>query len=55
MQTVEKLADVFGVTLDELFGREQSAVQPETKLISAVRRLAPEQKDALFALIKTFI
>ena len=50
-----KLADVFGVTLDELFGREQSAVQPETKLISAVRRLAPEQKDALFALIKTFI
>ena len=55
LQTVEKLADVFGVTLDELFGREQSAVQPETKLISAVRRLAPEQKDALFALIKTFI
>ena len=55
LQTVEKLADVFGVTLDELFGREQSAVQPETKLISAVRRLSPEQKDALFALIKTFI
>lgn len=62
LRTVVNLADFFGVTLDELFGREQpsadSAVikadNTDAKLIGYIKRLSSAQKLALAELLKSF-
>ena len=58
LQTVVAIADIFNVSLDELFGREQTAIQArdnaESKLIAAVRRLSSEQKSALYNMLLSF-
>lgn len=58
LQTVVAIADIFNVSLDELFGREQTDIQvrdnAESKLIAAVRRLSSEQKSALYNMLLSF-
>lgn len=58
LDTVVALADVFDVSLDELFGREYTGASlfetSDARLIRAVRRLSPEQKAALYALLESF-
>ncbi len=60
LRTVVAIADVFGVTLDELFGRQGSfenvaAPQDEdAALIKCVKRLSKRQKSALWEMLKSF-
>lgn len=57
LQTVAALADLFDVSLDELFGRERIAAPIESedaRLLQIVRRLTPSQKAALYELLRSF-
>lgn len=58
LQTVVAIADIFNVSLDELFGREQADIQvrdnADNKLVAAVRRLSSEQKSALYNMLQSF-
>lgn len=59
-ESIVKLADVFGVTLDELFGRDAASIPPERdkereRLIHAVLSLRKEQQDALLTLLKPIL
>ena len=60
IQTIVRLADIFGVSIDELFGR--NAVPPEVEktegmdriLIHVIRKLSDAQKTALLSLLQSF-
>ena len=60
IQTIVRLADVFGVSIDELFGR--NAVPREVEktegmdriLIHVIRKLSDAQKTALLSLLQSF-
>lgn len=58
LQTVVAIADVFNVSLDELFGRVQTDIHMrdsvEVKLMTAVRGLSSEQKSALYNMLQSF-
>ncbi len=56
-ESIVKLADVFGVSLDELFGRETASIpsgldEERKRLIRTVLALNKEQQDALAILLK---
>lgn len=53
LATVVALADYFGVTLDELFGREEAAHSLDSKITNEVRRMTVEQKQALYYLLNS--
>ena len=58
-ESIVKLANVFGVTLDELFGRD-TPIPPELdkdreRLVRAVLSLHSEQQAALFTLLKSIL
>lgn len=54
--TLVRLADVFGVTLDELFGREErgSGIAENEPLYKMLSRLTKAQKTAIVNLILSF-
>lgn len=59
-ESIVKLADIFGVTLDELFGRDSAATALEPngereQLIRAVLSLRAEQQTALLTLLRAFL
>lgn len=60
-ETILRLAELFNVSVDELFGRsiEPAPVQFDTEtdfaLLRLLRRLSPEQKTAVKNLIDAFI
>ena len=58
LTTVAAIADFFGVTIDELFGREKTANTvfntADAALTYAIKRLTPAQKASLENLIKAF-
>lgn len=60
-ETILRLAELFNVSVDELFGRsfEPEPVQFDTEtdfaLLRLLRRLSPEQKTAVKNLIDAFI
>lgn len=60
-ETILRLAELFNVSVDELFGRsiEPAPVQFDTEadfaLLRLLRRLSPEQKTAVKTLIDAFI
>lgn len=57
LQTVVALADLFDVSLDELFGRDHvygELAQADAELLQAVRRLSAQQKAALTELLRSF-
>lgn len=52
-----KLAELFGVSVDELLGRERAAVPPEVgdrRLLRAIRKLTDGQREALLRLLEAF-
>ena len=52
-----KLAELFGVSVDELLGRERAAVPPEVgdrRLLRAIRKLNDGQREALLRLLEAF-
>ena len=53
--TILKLAELFNVSLDELFGRDQlqTATEMEEPLYRMIARLSKEQKDAVVNLIQS--
>lgn len=57
-ETLVKLADVFGVTLDELFGRNGNkiteVVKAEYSFYRLIRRLKENQVDALKNFLSAF-
>lgn len=54
-----KVADLFGVTLDELFGREQPSLETrgpaetDRLILRSIRMLNDEQKDTLLEFLQT--
>lgn len=58
-ESIVKLADVFDVTLDELFGRDAPIPaeldEDRERLIRAVLSLRKEQQAALFTLLKPIL
>ena len=59
LDTIVKLADLFGVTLDELFGREAINEVNKTRgvdrqLISCITRLSDTQKYSLLQFLREF-
>lgn len=59
-ESIVKLADVFGVSLDELFGRDTAAVpsgldEERERLIRTVLALRREQQEALAVLLKPIL
>ena len=58
-ESIVKLANVFGVTLDELFGRDipysAGLDEDRERLIHAVLTLRKEQQDALLTLLKPIL
>lgn len=57
---IVQLADIFGVSLDELFGREGSMLETDKLegldrlLVKKMRELSDEQKAALLSFLKGF-
>ena len=57
-ETILKLAEIFDITIDELFGREQldfnrqPAVGVEYNILKSVRQLTETQKFALLQFLK---
>ena len=58
-ESIMKLADIFGVSLDELFGRDvpipAELDEDRERLIRAVLSLRKEQQTALFTLLKPLL
>lgn len=57
LETVVAIADVFDVSLDELFGRElkiQVKDDIDIKLDRLIRKLSDAQKNALYEMLKNF-
>ncbi len=59
-ESIVKLADVFGVSLDELFGRDTALIpagldEERERLIRAVLALRKDQQDALALLLKPIL
>lgn len=57
LETVVAIADVFDVSLDELFGRElkiQVKDDIDIKLDRLIRKLSDAQKSALYEMLKNF-
>lgn len=60
LRTVVAIADVFGVTLDELFDRQGSfknvagTQDEDAALVKCVKRLSKRQKSALWEMLKSF-
>lgn len=59
-ESIVKLADVFGVSLDELFGRDTASIpagldEERERLIRAVLALRKDQQDALALLLKPIL
>lgn len=57
LETVAAIADVFDVSLDELFGRElkiQVKDDIDIKLDRLIRKLSDAQKNALYEMLKNF-
>lgn len=58
---IVQLADIFGVSLDELFGREGSMLETDKLegldrlLVKKIRELSDEQKAALLSFLKGFV
>lgn len=58
---IVRLADIFGVSLDELFGREGSMLETDKLegldrlLVKKMRELSDEQKAALLSFLKGFV
>ena len=58
---IVRLADIFGVSLDELFGREGSMLETDKLegldrlLVKKIRELSDEQKAALLSFLKGFV
>lgn len=58
LQTVVMLADVFGITLDELFGRKPVEINRDTteqKIVRAVRMLDESKRLAILNMLESFI
>lgn len=56
-ENLVKLAELFGVSVDELLGRERAAVPPEVgdrRLLRAIRKLNDGQREALLRLLEAF-
>ena len=59
-ETIVKLAEIFDVTIDELFGRDPSAINRQTPtgveytILKRVRELTEPQKFALLQLLREF-
>ncbi len=59
-ETIVKLAEIFDVTIDELFGREPCAISKQTPtgveytILKRVRELTEAQKFALLQLLREF-
>ena len=56
LETLEKMADVFGVSLASLFEGVEKKPEPsalEAELLSLFRRVPEERRHAVLALIKT--
>lgn len=51
--TVVALADYFGVTLDELFARQERVNSVDADIVRIVRGMSPERKEALLMLLST--
>lgn len=57
LETVVAIADIFEVSLDELFGRElkmQVKDGIDAKLERAIRKLSDAQKKALYEMLQSF-
>lgn len=58
---IVQLADIFGVSLDELFGREGSMLEADKLegldrlLVKKMRELSDERKAALLSFLKGFV
>lgn len=58
---IVQLADIFGVSLDELFGREGHMLEADKLegldrlLVKKIRELSDEQKAALLSFLKGFV
>lgn len=58
---IVQLADIFGVSLDELFGREGSMLETDKLegldrlLVKKIRELSDERKAALLSFLKGFV
>lgn len=58
---IVRLADIFGVSLDELFGREGHMLETDKLegldrlLVKKIRELSDEQKAALLSFLKGFV
>ena len=58
---IVQLADIFGVSLDELFGREGHMLETDKLegldrlLVKKMRELSDEQKAALLSFLKGFV
>ncbi len=61
LSTVVLLADIFGVSIDELFGREGASSETarleglDRLLVKKVRELSDERKAALLTFLKGFV
>lgn len=58
-ETIVKIANVFGITLDELFGRNPISVEwngpadVDRRILRSIRMLNDEQKDTLLDFLQT--